>query len=96
MENLPHVGVTFFMPHLMDHTLFRRVSEFAERCEIVPRDRKTIRILPEHMEVINFECANPLDTDLLDYLFEKDIFAIAWELENPSKNIERKQFSIKF
>lgn len=74
------MGVTILMPHVMSRDLLKRLSDAADKCSLVVKDKKNIRILPEHIDIIGFGCTNPMPTYLLDHVMDRDIFAVCWKV----------------
>lgn len=87
ITNLPECGVTIFGPHV-NRDIFKKVSEQAEDLGLSCRDRRVTQIVPENIEVLHFQCENPLDEDVLDYMFNKDVLICMWKMEKPDVIIE--------
>lgn len=82
-------GVTIFFPHIVSRDLFKRVSDPADKFQLIARDKKVSQILEEHLEVMHFDCENPLPKYVIDYLLRKDVFTVCWKLnEGETRPIE--------
>lgn len=82
-------GVTIFFPHIVSRDLFKRVADPAEKCQLIVRDKKNSQILEEHLEVLHFDCDNPMPKYVIDYLLRKDVFTVCWKLnEGETRPIE--------
>lgn len=81
-------GITIFFPHLVGRDLFKRVSDPADKFQLTARDKRNAQILEEHLEVINFDCDNPLPDYVFQHLFGKDVFMVCWKLsDSDSKSV---------
>lgn len=89
MSKAGDCGVTIFLPHLVGRDLFKKVSDPADKFQLTARDKKNAQIMEEHLEVIHFDCDNPLPKYVIDHLLKKDIFMVCWRLnDNESRSIE--------
>lgn len=85
-------GVTVFLPHLTGRDLFKRVADPAEKFQLTARDKKIGQILDEHLEVIHFECDNPMPQYVIDHLLRKDVFMVCWKLnDSESRTVTGKR-----
>lgn len=73
-------GVTIFFPPIIARDLFKKLSDPADKFQLTARDKKTVQILQEHLEVMHFECDNPMPKYLIDHLLKKDVFMVCWKL----------------
>lgn len=80
MSNASDLGVSIFMPHVISRDLMKRLSEPAEKCQLVAKDKKNVRLLPEHIEVIEMECRNRMPSYLLDHIGCNDVFMVCWKM----------------
>lgn len=94
MKHMNDLGVTLLMPHIVSRDLFKRLTDPAERIfQLVARDKRNVQIMPEHLEVLYFECDNPMPKYILDYIGKKDAFAVCWKIqEGESRSVEGKLF----
>lgn len=92
MKHASDLGVTLLMPHVVSRDLFKRLTDPGERIfQLIARDKRAVQILPEHMEMIHFECENPIPRYVLDYIAKKDAFAICWKVaESELRTVEGK------
>lgn len=79
MQHIIDMGVTIFFPHVMKEA-YRKTADVADKMELTCRDRKIVKIKPEMMEVLYYDIENPLDDDVLDYAFTKEILIFLWKL----------------
>jgi thioredoxin domain-containing protein 3 len=83
MTHVPDMGVTLFLPHLQmkeSQNMNKKITECADKCELLCKEKKIIQLSPDLLEVLYFECLNPLSGQILQQLYEKDILACAWKL----------------
>lgn len=80
MHSMLDMGITLVMPHLAkERDLPKKLTDPADKFELVTKERKLIQILPEELEVLYFEIENPFPDFVLEYLYGKEIMAIAWK-----------------
>ncbi|KAG5685099.1 hypothetical protein PVAND_014300 [Polypedilum vanderplanki] len=79
MEHIHDMGITMFMPHIMKDA-YRKTADIADKMELSCKDRKTVRIKPEMMEVLYYEIDNPLPDEILEYLYNKEVLLFLWKL----------------
>lgn len=79
MEHIHDMGITMFMPHIMKDA-YRKTTDIAEKMELSCKDRKTVKIKPEMMEVLYYEIDNPLPDEILEYLYKKEVLLFLWKL----------------
>lgn len=87
--NANDMGVTIQMPHVMSRDLLKRLSDAADKCGLVVKDKKNIRILAEHTDVIGFGCTSPMPAHLLDHIMDREVFAVCWKIAD--NNAESKK-----
>lgn len=96
--NANDMGVTILMPHVMSRDLLKRLSDAADKCALVVKDKKNIRIMDEHMDVITFGCSSPMPKHLLDHVMDRDVFAVCWKIADNNvdgrKDIEGELIAI--
>lgn len=73
-------GVTIFFPPIIGRDLFKKVSDPADKFQLAARDKKTAQILEEHLEVMHFDCDNPMPKYLINHLIKRDVFMVCWKL----------------
>lgn len=79
MEHIIDMGVTIYFPHVMKEA-YRRTADIADKMELTCKDRKTVKLKPEMLEVLHYEIENPLPDEILEYLFNKEILIFLWKL----------------
>lgn len=80
MQSMLDMGITLVMPHLAkERDLPKKLTDPADKFELVTKERKLIQILPEELEVLYFEIDNKFPDFVLEYLYGKEIMAIAWK-----------------
>lgn len=79
MLHIIDCGISLFFPHVMKEA-YRKTADIADKMELSCKDRKCIRIKPEMMEVLNYEIDNPLDEDVIEYMFTKEILIFLWKI----------------
>lgn len=79
MQHIIDCGIMLFFPHVMKEA-YRKTADIADKMELACKDRKCIKIKPEMMEILHYEIENPLDDDVLDYTFTKEILIFLWKL----------------
>jgi thioredoxin domain-containing protein 3 len=73
------MGIMIFFPHVMKEA-YRRTSDIADKLELSCKDRKIIKMKPEMMEILYFDIENPMDDDLLEYAYTKEILIFLWKI----------------
>lgn len=71
------VGVTLFMPHVAE-TALKKTNENAKWCSLVNRAHKMFILTPELHEFLSYRLDNPLDKEILNYVYNKNVLAILW------------------
>lgn len=90
MLHIIDMGITLFFPHVMKEA-YRKTTEVADKLELACKDRKCIKIKPEMLEVLHYEIENPLDDDVMEYAFTKEILIFLWKLgESDTRSPEVK------
>ncbi|XP_055854560.1 uncharacterized protein LOC129918196 [Episyrphus balteatus] len=79
MKNLPDMGVTIFGPHV-SRDVYKKLMEVAETQKMQCKDRRTGPLLPEHFDIINFACENPIDPEVLENMYNKDLLICFWKI----------------
>lgn len=78
-QHIIDMGVTVFFPHVMKEA-YRKTADIADKMELVCKDRKIVKICPKMLEILFYEIDNPLDDDVLEYSFTKEILIFLWKL----------------
>lgn len=79
MENVSDVGVTVFMPHVLDDKLIENLTESAEKHKITMKTHVTTKVTREDLEMINFDGQN-MSQLLFNHIRDRDILIIAWKM----------------
>jgi thioredoxin domain-containing protein 3 len=79
MQHIIDLGVTLFFPHVMKEA-YRRTADIADKMELTVKDRKIIKLKPEMCEILFFEIDNPLDDDVIEYLYTKEFLIFCFKL----------------
>lgn len=82
MEHAADLGITILMPHILSRDLFKKISDPADKFQLTAKEKKNAQILTEHLEVIHFECVNPLPQYLLDHIMGKDVLMVCWKVND--------------
>lgn len=80
MAKASDLGASIFMPHVISRDLMKRLTEPADKCQLAAKDKKTIRLAPEHVEVIEMDGQKPMPQYLLDEIGSNDVFMVCWKL----------------
>lgn len=89
MKNATDMGVTVLMPHVISRDLLKRLTDPADKCHLVAKDKKTLQITEEHIDVIEFGSTNPMPKYLLDHILNRDVFVVCWKVAD-SNNAENR------
>lgn len=79
-------GITLFMPHAHDGAL-KNTLKHAQRLQLNTRTRKIVKITQDMMKILNYCLENPIEEEVLNYLFEKEMLIVMWS-GDPRKLIE--------
>lgn len=80
MLNASDLGVSIFMPHVISRELMKRLTEPADKCQLVAKDKKSVRLVPEHVEIIEICGHDPMPPYLLDHIGCNDVFMVCWKM----------------
>lgn len=80
MVNASDLGVSIFMPHAISRELMKRLTEPADKCQLVAKDKKSVRLVPEHVEVLGIGGDEPMPQYLLDHIGSNDVFMVCWKM----------------
>lgn len=91
MHNANDMGVTI-IAHAMNRDLLKRLTEQADKCRLVAKDKKNIQVLSEHAEILALCSTETMPKRFLEYISNRDIFAVCWKLTDSNvdgdKNVE--------
>lgn len=79
IQHIIDCGIMLFFPHVMKEA-YRKTADIADKMELTCKDRKIIKIKPEMLEILHYEIENPLDEDVMNYAFTKEILIFLWKL----------------
>lgn len=90
MKNANDMGVTILMPHVISRDLLKRLTEPADKCHLVAKDKKNAQILNEHIEMLALFTTDLMSRYLVDHILNRDVFAVCWKLTDgqSDKNVE--------
>lgn len=83
--NSPCMGVTIFMPHVAKEA--RKTYLTAKSLALSPKAEKIIQITADVMKNLNDKFENSIDENILNYIYDKDLFAVLWDNTYPQKEI---------
>lgn len=78
-QHIIDMGISIFFPHVMKEA-YRKTADIADKMELACKDRKIVKICPKMTEILFFEIDNPLDDDVLEYMFTKEVLIFLWKL----------------
>ncbi|XP_031627740.1 uncharacterized protein LOC116343675 [Contarinia nasturtii] len=90
MENSSDMGVTVLMPHIISRDLLKRLSDPADKCQLVAKDKKTVQILREHIDTLDLCATDSMPQQLLDHIINRDVFVVCWKVTDTNIDIAEK------
>lgn len=90
MKNSNDMGVTVLMPHVISRDLLKRLSDPAEKCQLVAKDKKTVQILREHIDTLEICAVDAIPTYLVDHILNWEIFVVCWKVTDTNIDINVK------
>lgn len=91
MDNANDMGVTI-IAHVMNRDLLKRLTEQADKCRLVAKDKKNIQVLSDHAEILALCSTETMPKRFFDYILNRDIYALCWKLTDSNvdgdKNVE--------
>lgn len=80
MTNIPDMGVCLFMPHV-HKDVYKKMNEHAEKHDLHYKEKRLVHLNPKMLEVLHFECDNPIEDEVFEQIFYKDCQAYVWKLQ---------------
>uniref|UniRef100_A0A1Q3FT98 Uncharacterized protein n=1 Tax=Culex tarsalis TaxID=7177 RepID=A0A1Q3FT98_CULTA len=80
MTNIPDMGITLFMPHV-HKDVYKKLNENAEKHDLHFKEKRLVHLNPKMLEVLHFDCENPIEDDVFEHIFYKDVQAYVWKLQ---------------
>lgn len=81
-ERLTKLGVTIFMPHVINPDLFSDVAYVAERkAQLTLVAKKMARLSPEHLKLINMDF-DAFPGVLYDFMGGEEVLIMIWQTED--------------
>lgn len=91
MTHANDMGVTI-IALAMNRDLLKRLTEHADKCRLVAKDKKNIQVFSDHAETLALCSTETMPKRFLDYILNRDIYAICWKLTDGNldgdKNVE--------
>lgn len=79
MDNTADVGITVFMPHVLDDNLISRLGDAAAPMQMTIKQHVTTQITKEDLEMLNFDDVN-LTSMVFNHIRDRDVLIVAWKL----------------
>lgn len=86
-DNASDMGVTIFMPHVVDIAI-KKTVDVGRSLNLFNRARATIQIQKEMLPILNYRLVNSLDNGILEHLYGKDMLAVLWSADMRSSITE--------
>lgn len=86
-SNGSDMGVTIFMPHVAKDA-YKRCLEASKWLGLASRSRRMVQIDAKTMSMLNYKLENPMPDEILERIYEQDIFVVLWQNGNPNESIE--------
>lgn len=82
------MGVTMFMPHVAKDA-YKRCLEASKWLGLVSRSRRMVQVDAKTMSMLSYKLENPMPDEILERIYEQDIFVVLWQNDNPNESIEK-------
>lgn len=89
MKNSFDMGVTLLMPHVISRDLLKRLSDPADKCHLVAKDKKNIQISRDHIEILDICSSDSMSPHLVDHILNRDVFAVCWKITDTNADGDR-------
>lgn len=97
LKNSNDMGVTMLMPHVISRDLLKRLTEPADKCHLVAKDKKNAPVLDEHIEILALFTTDLMSKHLVDHILNRDVFVVCWKITDSNidgdKNVEGSSHS---
>lgn len=87
-ENAGEMGVTLFMPHVAKDA-YKKTLETSKWLGLISRARHAVQIDAKTMKILHYKLENPMPDEILERIYEQDIFAVLWQNDNENESIEK-------
>lgn len=87
-SNAGEMGVTVFMPHVAKDA-YKKTLETSKWLGLISRARHIAKIDANAMRILNYKLENPMPDEILERIYEKDIFVVLWQNDNGNESIEK-------
>lgn len=81
LENVPDVGITVFMPHVMEDRLLDKLIEPAQALSMTMKQSVVTQISRNDMEMINFDEEN-LQPMVFNHIRDQNLLIVAWKMNS--------------
>lgn len=81
MDNATDIGVTIFMPHVIEKDLVPNLVEPGSKMQMQMKHNITTKITREDLEMINFDAQN-LSPILFNHIVDKELLIVAWKMNS--------------
>lgn len=89
MENSHDMGVTLLMPHVISRDLLKRLTDPAEKCHLVAKDKKNVQILRDNIEILDICTSDSMNQYLVDHILNREVFAVCWKITDTNADGDR-------
>lgn len=90
MKNSSDMGVTVLMPHVISRDLLKRLSDPADKLQLVAKDKKTVQALREHIDLLDLCAVESMPQYLVDHILNRDVFVVCWKVTDTNIDINEK------
>lgn len=72
------MGVTI-IAYAMNRDLLKRLTEQADKCRLIAKDKKVIQVLSEHAEILSLCGKEMIPKRFSNYISNREVFAVCWK-----------------
>lgn len=87
-ENAAEMGVTLFLPHVAQDA-YKKCLESSRWLGLMARSRRSAQIDATTMRILNYKLENPMPDEIVERIYEQDIFVVLWQNGNENESIDR-------